>query len=124
SSVSPSPARRSVRPARRRRCSPPREAATVRNPRARLRAPATRPSFAAPPCPLLECDLCQASQLARVQPFALLCPQRFQGSKPDFEVLLHPLTIKLARHAGQLDLAVQRLVGDAEERAVRHPATI
>src|SRR6516225_3492917 len=38
----------------------------------------------------------------------------------DLQMLIDTLAVELPSHSGELDLAMQRLVRDAEQRAVRH----
>src|SRR5271166_2472952 len=68
--------------------------------------------------PLLECDLGKTPELPRMQPFPFLRLQLFQRLESDLEVLSHPLAVEFTGHACELDLAMQRLVGDAKKRAV------
>src|SRR3546814_16694336 len=68
---------------------------------------------------LLESHFGEASELARMQPFPLQRLELFQRLQPDIQMLAHALPVELARHAGELDLTVKRLVGDRlEERRV------
>src|ERR1700730_14285285 len=69
---------------------------------------------------LLKRHLGKVAQLARMQPFALVRLQFFQRVEADLEMLPDTLAVELARHAGKLDLAVQRFVGDAQQRPVGH----
>jgi hypothetical protein len=59
---------------------------------------------------LLERDLGKAPQLARMQPFSFLGPELFQGSKADLKMLADAAAVEVPGHAGQFDLAMQRLV--------------
>src|SRR3546814_5732890 len=68
---------------------------------------------------LLESHFGKASELARMQPFPLQRLELFQRLQPDVQMLAHALPVELARHAGELDLPVQRLVGDAQQGAIR-----
>src|SRR5690606_39099092 len=69
----------------------------------------------------LKRHLREAAELPRMQPLALLRPQALERVEADVEMLADPLPVELARHAGELDLAVHRFVRNAEQRAVRHP---
>src|SRR5690348_9248425 len=71
--------------------------------------------FAAP-ADLLERHLGEASQLARMEPLGLLQLQLIERQQAALEVLLDALAIEFAGHAGELDLAMQRLVGHGEQR--------
>jgi hypothetical protein len=51
---------------------------------------------------LLECDLGETSELARMQAFPILGLQLFQRLQPDREVLADALAIEFAGHAGEL----------------------
>src|SRR5690606_38174887 len=82
---------------------------------------APRGLFSCRPETLLKRDLGKAPQLARMEPCALLRPDPLERIEPDVEVLTDALAVELARHPGELDLAVHRLVGDAEQRPVRDP---
>ena len=64
--------------------------------------------------PLLERDLCKASELARVEPFPLLGLQTLKRFEPDFEMLADLLAVELIGHPCELDLSVQRLVRNAQ----------
>ena len=66
----------------------------------------------------LERDFGEAPQLAAVQLLRPLLPQQFDRAHADAQMLIHALAVELVGHAGQLDLAVQRLVAHAEQRAV------
>src|SRR5262245_65490055 len=57
-----------------------------------------------------ECDFRQASELARVQPFRFLRLQLRHRLEADLQVLADLPAVEFARHAGELDLALQRLV--------------
>src|SRR5690606_28000443 len=74
-----------------------------------------------PPAPSLERHLGEAAQLARMEPLHALIAQRLERPDADLQVLVDPFAVEARRHAGQLQLAMQRLVGDAEEGAVGHP---
>src|SRR5258708_29364341 len=65
----------------------------------------------------------EAAELARVQARFAALAQDAQRLEPDRQVLADPLAIEGVRHAAQLDLAVQRLVRDAQQGPVRHPET-
>ena len=49
-------------------------------------------------------------QLAAVQLVHTFFAQQLNRPHADTQMLVHPLAVKVVRHAGQLDLAVQRLV--------------
>src|SRR5579883_1063743 len=66
----------------------------------------------------------KAPQLARMQPLRFLVLEPLQRLQPDLEMLSDTLAIELARHARELDLAMQRLVGDAQQRAVGHAEAV
>src|ERR1043165_1712020 len=70
---------------------------------------------------LLKRDLGEAAQLARMQALRFLQLETFERPDPDLEVLADALAVELAGHAGELDLAMQRLVGNAKQRAVGNP---
>jgi hypothetical protein len=53
-----------------------------------------------------------------MQPVDTLLAQDAHGLDADAKVLADPLTIEGIRHAGELELAVERLVGNAEQRSV------
>src|SRR5687768_12854129 len=72
---------------------------------------------------LAERRLVEAAQLARMQGRALLA-QDVDGRQADLQVLADRALVEGVRLAGQLDLAVQRLVRDAEQRSVRHPEAV
>src|SRR5579871_4019190 len=76
------------------------------------------------PARLLKRHLREAPQLARMQSLRLLMLQPLQRLQPDLEMLPDALAVELACHSGELDLAVQRLVGDAEQGAVGHAEAI
>ena len=65
----------------------------------------------------------EAAQLARVQRTELAA-QNVERGQPDAEVFAERALVERAGAAGQLDLAVQRLVGDAQQRAVRHAQAV
>src|SRR3546814_2462095 len=68
-------------------------------------------------------DVCasdRAAQLARVQALRRHGAQLLHGAQADLQVLVDLALVEGRRHAGQLQLAVQRLVGDAEQRPVGH----
>jgi hypothetical protein len=71
-------------------------------------------------CSALERHLGKAAQLAAVQAARTLLAQQLDGPHADAQVLVDPLAVEVVGHAGQLDLAVQRLVADAQQRAVGH----
>ena len=48
-----------------------------------------------------------------MQPLAFLGLQLFERLQADLEMLADALAVEFAGHAGELDLAVQWLVGDA-----------
>jgi len=62
---------------------------------------------------LLKRDFGETPELARMQPLQLLFPQPLERPQADLEMLADALAVEVARHAGELDLAIQRLVGDA-----------
>jgi hypothetical protein len=76
------------------------------------------------PAALLKRDLGEAAQLARMQPLGFLLLEPLQRLEADLEMLADALAIELAGHARELDLAMQRLVGDAQQRTVGHPEAI
>jgi hypothetical protein len=45
-----------------------------------------------------------------MQPFSFLGPELFQGSKADLKMLADAAAVEVPGHAGQFDLAMQRLV--------------
>src|SRR5438477_358140 len=63
--------------------------------------------------------LVERAQLARMQALAAM-PQDLERREADLEMLADRAVVEARCGARQLDLAVQRLVGDAEQRAVRH----
>src|SRR5450755_4794963 len=75
---------------------------------------------ATPPCalahayPLLERDLREAAQLPAVQLIDAGRAQQLDGAHADAQVLVDALAIEVIGHAGQLDLAMQGIVADAE----------
>src|SRR5262245_32042793 len=73
------------------------------------------------PALLLKCDFGEASKLSRVEALALLRAQMLEGPQPNLEVLLDALAVEFAGHSRQLDFPVQRLIGNAQQRAVGHP---
>src|SRR5581483_5213883 len=73
---------------------------------------------------LLKCHLGKAPQLARMQPLRFLLLDTLQRLQPDLKMLTDPLSIEFARHAGELDLAMQRLVRNAQQGAVGHAEAI
>src|SRR5262245_24826258 len=64
--------------------------------------------------PLPKRRLLERAQLARVQRLAPRL-QELDGGKPDLEVLRHGRLVERVGGAGQLDLAMQRLVRNAEQ---------
>src|SRR5450830_294317 len=70
---------------------------------------------------LTESRFAETAQLATVQLLDAMIAQQLQRANANLQMLRHPLLIKAVRHARQFDLAVQRLVGYAEQGAVRHP---
>src|SRR5215813_12776043 len=73
--------------------------------------------------PLPERRLVEAAELARVQR-AQLAAQEVDRLEADAQVLAHRALVEARGGAGQLDLAVQRLVGNTEQRAVRHAQAV
>jgi len=59
---------------------------------------------------LLKRNLGKAPQLARMQPFSFLGLELFQRSKADLKMLADAVAVEVTGHAGQFDLAMQRLV--------------
>ena len=53
-----------------------------------------------------------------MQPFGRHGGELFHCPQPDLEVLVDLRLVKSRSHAGELELAMQRLVGDAEQGAV------
>src|SRR3569623_2170865 len=72
---------------------------------------------------LPERRLVEAPELARVQR-AQLAAQQVDRLEADAQVLAHRALVEARGGAGQLDLAVQRLVGDAQQGAVGHAQAI
>src|SRR5690606_11048100 len=72
---------------------------------------------------LTERGFVEAAQLARVQRLHLIA-QQIQGRQADAQVLVHRSLIEGVGGAGQLDLAVQRLVRYAQQGAVGYAQTI
>src|SRR5438105_10297165 len=70
---------------------------------------------------LLEGRFGKASKLARMQPLHRHFGQLLHRLDTDSKMLRHLPLVEFRRHAGQLQLAMQRLVGDAEQRAMGHP---
>src|SRR5882672_9778666 len=62
----------------------------------------------------------KAPELARMQLVGAGLAQEVDGLEADLQVLLHALAIEGIGHGRELDLAMQRLVGDAQQRAVGH----
>jgi hypothetical protein len=48
-------------------------------------------------------------------PHLAFAAQPFHRADADAQVLVHPLAVEVVGHAGQLDLAVQRLVAHAQQ---------
>ena len=65
---------------------------------------------AGPPCRLLEGGFHEGPQLAGVQALRRHAAQAFEGADADFQVLVDLAAVEGAGHAGQLQLAVRRLV--------------
>ena len=63
--------------------------------------------------------LIEASQLAGMQGRAL-APQDIERSQANLKVLANSPLVKGIRRTRQLDLPMQRLVGDTEQRPIRH----
>ncbi len=59
-----------------------------------------------------------------MQAFHAALAQDFQGLEADLQMLVDPFAIEAISHAGQLEMTMHRLVGHAEQRAVRHPEAI
>lgn len=59
-----------------------------------------------------------------MQALGFLLLEPLQRPQADLEMLADALPVELAGHACELDLAVQRLVGDAQQRAVGHAEAI
>ena len=59
---------------------------------------------------LLKCDFGKASELARMQALGFLLLEPFERLQADLEMLTDASPVEFAGHAGELDLAVQRLV--------------
>ena len=59
-----------------------------------------------------------------MQAFHALLPQTFQCLDANLHMLADPLPVKRICHTRQLYLAMKRLVGDTEQRAVGNPKTI
>ena len=78
---------------------------------------------AGPPADLPERRLVEAAQFARMKrgEFAAHAVERCEA---DLQVLAHRALVEGVGGAGQLDLAVQRLVGNAEQGAVGHAQAI
>src|SRR3954467_3920023 len=67
---------------------------------------------------LLERNFGETAELSRVQSLGFLLLEPFQRLQADLEMLADAAAVEFAGHACELDLAVQRLVGDAQQRAV------
>src|SRR6185295_17729707 len=67
---------------------------------------------------LLKCDFGKTSELARMQALGFLVLEPFERLQADLEMLTDAPPVEFAGHAGELDFAVQRLVGDAQQSAV------
>src|SRR4051812_25568911 len=61
----------------------------------------------------------EASQLAGMQGRAL-APQNVERSQANLKVLANSPLVKGTRRTRQLDLPMQRLVGDTQQRPIRH----
>src|SRR5664279_1511058 len=68
---------------------------------------------------LLECDLGEAAQLSAVQLIDSRLAQQLDRANADAQMLVDALAVEMVGHPGQLDLAVQGLVADAEQGSVR-----
>src|SRR5580765_6178171 len=75
------------------------------------------------PAPLPERWLVEAAELAGVEAGPLLA-QEVHGRHADLQVLADGAVVEGVGLAGQLDLAVQRLVGNAQQGAVGHPEAV
>src|SRR5882672_7763679 len=62
----------------------------------------------------------KAPELARVELVGAGLAQNADGLEADLQVLFHPLAVEGVGHSRELDLAMKRLVGDAQQRAVGH----
>src|SRR3954447_12813929 len=67
---------------------------------------------------LLKCDFGKASELARMQALGFLELEPLERLQADLEMLTDASPVEFAGHAGELDFAVQRLVGDAQQSPV------
>src|SRR6476660_6510852 len=67
--------------------------------------------------------LVEGAQLARMQRLPAHA-QEIERLEADLEVLSHRALVEGVGGARQLDLAVQRLVGDAQQRAIGHPQPV
>src|SRR4029453_2203945 len=80
--------------------------------------------FAVPSRGLLKCDFGKASELARMQALGFLVLEPLERLQADLEMLTDASPVEFAGHAGELDFAVQRLVGDAQQGAVGNAEAI
>src|SRR5256885_14967496 len=55
-----------------------------------------------------------------MQPFSVLGLELFQCSKADLKMLADAVAVEVSGHAGQFDLAMQRLVRYAKQGSVRY----
>src|SRR3954447_19949046 len=67
--------------------------------------------------------LIEASQLAGMQGRAL-APQDVERGQANLKVLANSPLVKGIRRTRQLDLSMQRLVGNTEQRPIRHPQPV
>src|SRR6056297_277841 len=68
-----------------------------------------------------ERGLLEGPQFPGMDAFERHGTKRFHRPDSDQEMARHLRAVEVRRHAGKLQFAVQRLVGDAEQRAVGHP---
>ena len=62
----------------------------------------------------------EAAEFAAVEFGGADAAQDSHGQEADLKVLVDAVAVEAIGHAGQLKLAVERLIGDAEQRAVWH----
>ena len=70
---------------------------------------------------LLKRHLRKTAQLAAVQLIQPTRAQQLDGAHADAQVLVYAFAVEVVGHAGEFDLAMQRLVAHAQKRAVGHP---